>query len=185
MSAAKNSSDPFAAVREATLAHRASHGCGAYPYGNGALLGALAASANARRVPEPGTALGYTALWFARGAPEAVVDTIEGDGEHARLAREHIEAHGLTGHIVVHEGEFAEVLRQLDPGYDVAFFDGSAPTRALLKGMRRLLRARGLLISANLTHAGAEAYLAALQEKKSWLTAFVDEEHETALSIKL
>jgi len=24
-----------------------------------------------------------------------------------------------------------------------------------------------------------------LQEKKSWLTAFIDEEHETALSIKL
>ena len=79
----------------------------------------------------------------------------------------------------------AEVLRQLDPGYDVAVFDGSAPTRALLKGMRRRLRAHGLLISANLTHAGAEAYLAALQEKKSWLTAYIDEDHETALSIKL
>jgi len=185
MATSKSPSDSFAAVREATLAHRAGHDCGAYPYDNGALLGALAASANARRVLELGTALGYTALWFAKGAPEAVVDTIEGDGEHARLAREQIEAHGLGGHIVVHEGEFAEVLRQLDPGYDVAFFDGSAPTRVLLKEMRRLLRARGLLISANLTHAGAEAYLAALQEKKSWLTAFIDEDHETALSIKL
>ena len=182
---AKTSTDPFAAVREATLAHRAGHGCGAYPYDNGALLGALVASADARRVLELGTALGYTALWLATGAPEAVIDTIEGEPEHARLAREHIEAHGLTGHIVVHEGEFAEVLRQLDPDYDVAFFDGAAPARPLLKDLRRLLRARGLLISANLTHAGAQAYLAALQEKKSWLTAFIDEEHETALSIKL
>ena len=182
---AKTSTDPFAAVREATLKHRAEHGCGAYPYDNGALLGALAASANARRVLELGTALGYTALWLAKGAPEAVVDTVEGDGEHARLAREQIEALGLAGHIVVHEGEFVEVLRQLDPGYDVAFVDGSAPTRVLLKEMRRLLRARGLLISANLTHAGGEAYLAALQEKKSWLTAFIDEDRETALSIKL
>ena len=78
-----------------------------------------------------------------------------------------------------------EVMRRLDPGYDVAFFDGFTPSRPLLKEMRRLLRARGLLISANLTHAGAEAYLAALQDKKSWLTAFIDEEHETALSIKL
>jgi predicted O-methyltransferase YrrM len=185
MATSKSPIDPFAAVREATLAHRASHGCGAYPYDNGALLGALAAAANARRVLELGTALGYTALWFAKGAPEAVIDSIEREPEHARLAREHIEAHGLAGHIEVHEGEFAEVLRQLDPGYDVAFFDGSAPARVLLRDLRRLLRARGLLISANLTHAGAEAYLAALQEKKSWLTAFVDEEHETALSIKL
>ena len=53
------------------------------------------------------------------------------------------------------------------------------------KELRRLLRARGLLISANLTHGGAEAYLAALQDKKTWLTAFIDEERETALSIKL
>jgi predicted O-methyltransferase YrrM len=182
---AKTSTDPFAAVREATLVHRAAHSCGAYPYGNGALLGALAAAANARRVLELGTALGYTALWFAKGAPEAVVDTIEREAEHVRLAREHVEAHGMAGHIEVHEGDFAEVLRRLDPGYDVAFFDGITPSRPLLRDLRRLLRARGLLISANLTHAGAEAYLAALQEKKSWLTAFIDEEHETALSIKL
>ena len=185
MATSKSPSDPFATVREATLAHRAEHGCGAYPYDNGALLGALAASANARRVLELGTALGYTALWFAKGAPDAVVDTIERDGEHVRLAREQVEAHGMAGHIVVHEGEFGQVLRRLDPGYDVAFFDGSTPSRPLLKETRRLLRARGLLISANLTHAGADAYLAALQEKKSWLTAFVDEEHETAFSIKL
>lgn len=182
---AKTPTDPFVSLREATLAHRAKHGCGAYPYDNGALLGALAASANARRVLELGTALGYTALWFAHGAPDAVVDTIERDAEHVRLAREQVEAHGMAGHIVVHEGEFAEVMCQLDPGYDVAFFDGFTPSRPLLKDLRRLLRARGLLISANLTHTGADAYLAALQERKSWLTAFIDEEHETALSIKL
>ena len=185
MAQQKLSSDQFAAVREATLKHRAVHGCGAYPYDNGALLGALAAAANARRVLELGTALGYTALWFAKGAPQAVIDTIERDGEHVRLARENVETHGMAGHIVVHEGDFASILRTLDPGNDVAFFDGFAPARPLLKEMRRLLRARGLLISANLTHGGAEAYLAALQEKKSWLTAFIDEERETALSIKL
>ena len=121
-------------MREATLAHRAEHGCGAYPYDNGALLGALAAAANARRVLELGTALGYTALWFAKGAPDAVIDTIERDGEHVRLAREQVEAHGMAGHIVVHEGEFGEVMRRLDPGYDVAFFDGFHPVAAAAQG---------------------------------------------------
>ena len=130
MPAAKSSLDPFAALREAALAHRAEHGCGEYPYDNGALLSTLAAAANARRVLELGTALGSTALCFARGAPDAVIDTIERDAEHVLLAR-------------------------------------------------------GLLISANLTHGGAEAYLAALQDKKTWLTAFIDEDHETALTIKL
>src|SRR5579872_2126946 len=162
MAASKQTYDPFAAVREATLKHRASHGCGAYSYDNGPLLSALAAAANARRVLELGTALGYTALSFARGAPQAVVDTIERDPEHVRLAREQVDAHGMEGHIVVHEGEFASVLPSLDPGYDVIFFDGFTPARPLLKELRRLLRARGLLISANLTHAGSEAYLAAL-----------------------
>ncbi|HEX5509987.1 MAG TPA: class I SAM-dependent methyltransferase [Pseudolabrys sp.] len=182
----KSPADPFAAVREATVAHRAHHkGCGAYPYGNGPLLGALAAAANARRILELGTALGYTALWFARGAPEAVIDTIDHDADHVHLAREQVEAHGMTGHIVVHQGEFAQVLRRLDPGYDIAFFDGFTPTRPVLRDLRRLLRTRGLLISANLTHKGADAYLAALQDRKTWETAFVDGERETALSIKL
>jgi predicted O-methyltransferase YrrM len=178
--------DPFVAVREATEAHRAKHkGCGAYPYDNGALLGTLAAAANARRILELGTALGYTALWFARGAPEAVIDTIERDGDHVHLAREQVDAHALSGHIVVHQGEFAQVLRRLDPGYDVAFFDGFTPSRPLLKELRRLLRAHGLLISANLTHSGAEAYLAALQDGKNWFTGFIGEDRETALSVKL
>ena len=185
MPAAKASPDPFAAVRAATLTHRAQHGCGAYPYANGALLGTLAAAAQARRVLELGTALGYTALWFARGAPQAVIDTVEQDADHVRLARENVDAQGMEGHILVHEGEFAAVLRSFDPGYDVAFFDGFTPSRPLLRDLRRLLRARGLLISANLTHAGAEAYIDALQDRKTWLTAFLDEERETALSIKL
>ena len=64
--ARKLSPIPSPPLREATLKHRAVHGCSAYPYDNGALLGALAAAANARRVLELGTALGYTALWFAR-----------------------------------------------------------------------------------------------------------------------
>jgi predicted O-methyltransferase YrrM len=180
------SPDPFAAVRAATNAHRARHGCGAYPYKNGALLGAVAAAANARRVLELGTALGYTALWLAHGAPDATVDTIENDAEHVRLAREHIEACAFTGRVTVHHGDFARVLRTLDPGYDVIFFDGFTPAPALLKTLRELLRPRGALISANLTHGGeANAYRAALLNADDWLTAFVNEDGETAVGIKL
>ena len=183
----KNAADPFAAVREATRKHRARHGCGAYPYSNGGLLAALAAAANARRILELGTALGYTALCLAHGAPNAVVDTIEQDSEHVRLARENVTAAKLDGHVVVHEGDFADVLPQLDPGFDIAFFDGFAPAPPILKSLRGLLRARGLLISANLTHGGkpVESYRAALLDESKWLTAFADKDHETAISIKL
>jgi predicted O-methyltransferase YrrM len=176
--------DPFAAIRAATHDHRRRHGCGAYPYGNGALLGALAAGVAARRILELGTALGYSALWLAHGAADAIVDTIERDDEHVRLARENVEACGLAGHVVVHHGEFAAVLRTLDPGYDIAFFDGFTPTRPQLAALTRLLRTGGMLISANLTHDGSGPYRDALSNGRSWLTAFIDERGETAISVK-
>jgi predicted O-methyltransferase YrrM len=144
------SSDPFAAVREATLKHRSRHGCGAWPYDNGPLLGTLAAAAGALRILELGCALGYTALSFAHGAPLAQVDTIERDGEHVRLARENIAAARLDKRITVHEGDFASVLPRLDPGYDMAFFDGHTPVPALHKALHGLLRPGGTLISVKL-----------------------------------
>jgi predicted O-methyltransferase YrrM len=185
--AAKTPPDPFASVRAATDAHRAQHGCNAHPYANGALLGVLAGAANARRILELGTALGYTALWLAYGAPDAVIDTVERDEEHVRLARENVTANDLDGHIIVHHGDFVDVISGLDSGYDVAFFDGFAPSPPVLKAMRALLRTRGVLISANLTHGGkeAEAYRTSLMNRKMWLTGFIGPEAETAISIKL
>jgi predicted O-methyltransferase YrrM len=182
----EQAADPFAKVRAATLAHRAKHGCGAWPYGNGALLGTLAAAADAKRILELGTALGYTALSFAHAAPNAVVDTVERDAEHVRLARGHIAAAGMDGHVVVHEGDFADVLPGLQPGYDLAFFDGHTPVPKLHAALHRLLRPRGVLVTANLNHGGtANAVCQALLDVQVWRTAFLDEDRETAISIKL
>jgi predicted O-methyltransferase YrrM len=178
--------DPFAKVRSATNAHRAQHGCHAYPYDNGPLLATLAAAANARRILELGTALGYTALSFASGAPDATVDTIERDPEHVRLARDTIAAAALDHRITVHEGDFAAILPTLDPGYDVAFFDGNTPVAAVHKTLRGLLRIGGTLVTANLNHGGtADAVRKALFDGKSWRSAMIDEDGETAISVKL
>jgi len=178
--------DPFAKVRAGTDVHRAQHGCGAYPYDNGPLLAALAAAADSRRILELGTALGYTALSFAAGAPDATVDTIERDPEHVRLARENIAAAAMDHRITVHEGDFASVLPTLDPGYDVAFFDGQSPTPALHKALRGLLRTGGTLITANLNHRStSDALRKSLFDVKAWRSALVDETGETAISVKL
>lgn len=178
--------DPYAKVRTATNTHRTKHGCGAYPYDNGPLLSTLAAAANARRILELGTALGYTALSFAHGAPDATVDTIEREPEHVQLARDNIAAAAMDHRITVHEGDFAKVLPTLDPGYDVAFFDGHTPMPALHKALRDLLRTGGTLITANLNHGGtADAVRKALFDGKSWRSALVDEDGETAISVKL
>ena len=182
----KSSADPFAHVRKATLAHRAGHGCGAYPYGNGPLLSALAAAVQARRILELGTALGYTALSFAAGAPNCVVDSIERDPQHVILARDNVAAAGFDHRITIHEGDFAKVLPTLDPGYDLAFFDGHTPVPSLHTALRNLLRTGGLMITANLSHGGtAEAVAKALFDGKSWRSAFVDKDGETAVSVKL
>ena len=182
----KKPTDPFGKVREATLKHRARHGCGAYPYDNGPLLGALAAAAGARRILELGCALGYTALSFAQGAPKAKVDTIERDPEHVRLARENIAAAGIEKRITVHEGDFAKVLPTLDPGYDIAFFDGHTPQPALHKTLHKLLRTGGVLMTANLNHGGsADVVHDALFDGKNWRSALLDEDGETAISVTL
>jgi predicted O-methyltransferase YrrM len=178
--------DRFAKISAATNAHRDRHGCSAYPYDNGPLLAALAAAANARRILELGTALGYTALSFASGARDATIDTIERDPEHVRLARENIAGASMDHRITVHEGDFTAILPTLDPGYDVAFFDGQTPSPALHKTLRGLLRTGGTLITANLNHGGtADAVRKALFDGKSWRSALPDEDGETAISVKL
>jgi predicted O-methyltransferase YrrM len=182
----KNDADPFGRVRDATLKHRAKHGCGAWPYGNGPLLGTLAAAVDARRILELGCALGYTSLCFVQGAPKAKIDTVERDPEHVRLAREHIAAAGFAARITVHEGDFASVLPSLKPGYDVAFFDGHTPVPALHKTLHGLLKTGGLLITANLNHGGtADEVSKALFGGKAWHSALVDNDGETAISVKL
>ena len=183
---ARTAADPFAKVRDATLAHRAKHHCGAWPYGNGPLLGVIAGAVGAKRILELGCALGYTALSFAYGAPKAKIDTIERDGEHARLARANFSAAGCDKRIILHEGDFAKVLPTLESGYDVAFFDGNTPVPALHQALHGLLRQGGELITANLNHGGtANAVHAALSDGKTWLSTLVDENGETAISVKL
>ncbi|MGH7087702.1 MAG: O-methyltransferase [Stellaceae bacterium] len=175
--------DPFAQVRAATDLHRARHGCRAYPFSEGPLLGVLAGAVDAKRILELGTALGYTALWLAHGAPVALIDTVERDPEHVRLACEHFAAAGVARRIAVHEGDFAAVLPTLAPGYDLGFFDGFAPGLDHLAAFRRLIRPGGLLVSTNLDLGRGDDYRAALADPARFLTSFAAEDGRTAVSL--
>ena len=134
--------------------HRAQHGCGAYPYDNGPLLGALAAAAHAQRILELGTRARLHRIVVCPWRAGCHGRYHRARPEHVRLARENIAAAALDHRITVHEGDFASVLPTLDPGYDVAFFDGHTPVPALHKTLRGLLRTGGMLITANLNHGG-------------------------------
>ncbi len=178
--------DPFAAIREATLTHLRQHGCGCYPYFDGSLLGVIAGAAQARRIVELGTALGYTSVWFAHGSPSAHVDTIEADAEHVRLARANIAKAGFGDRVSVHHGDFDDLLPTLQPPYDVGFFDGHGPTLGYLREFTRLIRPRGVLITTNLDFGGdAARYRKTLADPARWLTTFAAEDGRTAISVKV
>lgn len=178
--------DPWWEVKAATERHRVEHGCWAYPHADGRLLGILVAATGAHRILELGTALGYTALWLASGAPLAHVDTLEDDAQHVALARAAIEKAGYSGLIEVHQGDFAALLPTLRVGYDLAFFDGYAPALAELHQLRRLLRPGGLLICANQQLAGTETNdcRAQLLDGDRWLTAPLGDGSDVSLSIR-
>ncbi len=163
--------DPFAGLQAATRAHRAEHSCEAYTFEDGPALVRLAQERVPKRILELGTALGYTACCLAYGSPLAHVDSIEGDGEHARLARLQIAQYGLDARISVHHGQFDAVLATLAPGYDMAFFDGFAPALATILQLQRLLAEGGLLVCSNLQlgHGREAQRLAAeLADRSHW-----------------
>jgi predicted O-methyltransferase YrrM len=163
--------DPFDSVQEATRRHRAEHGCGAYTFEDGPLLGLLAGVSRASRIVEVGTALGYTSLWLAHGAQTAHVDTIEADSSHVRLAREQIARAGLDERIDVHDGRAEEILPRLEPAsYDLAFFDGYRPTREVVDDLDRLLRPGATLVVANLRLGVDGDLLDDLAEGPRWLS---------------
>jgi predicted O-methyltransferase YrrM len=149
---AQRQRDPFEHVRLASHEHRESHGagCSVYPTSSGPLLSVLAAAVAAERILEVGCGLGYSALCLAHGSG-GVVETIERDTEHARLAEQTILREGYGDRIRVLRGRGADVLPGLDEPYDLIFSDGDPEELPQdLDHFLRLLRPGGLLLSANL-----------------------------------
>ena len=161
----------FVDIQAATRRHRAQHGCGAYTFEDGPALIRLASQRLPSRVLELGTALGYTACCLAHGSPQALVDTIEGDREHVKLAQAQIACYELSSRITVHHGQFDAVLSTLLSGYDLAFFDGFAPPLDVILRIRQLLSDDGVLVCSNLQLASgkeAERLDAELANSERW-----------------
>lgn len=164
--------DPFRWIQDATDEHRRSHNCWAYPYQGGSVLGAISEILTPSTVLELGTALGYTACWWARDG--ARVDTIERDGVHVRLARTHVTRAQPWGEVTVHEGDFAAVLPTLTATYDLIFFDGYQPPDDLLADVAPRLRPAGCPVTTNLD-LGVGRYRSVLSSTPGWKTHFVED----------
>lgn len=163
--------DPHADLHALTRAHRAEHGCGAHTFMDGAGLVALVRRLQPGRVLELGCALGYTACCLAEAGPQTRVDTIEGDAGHVALARASIARRGMAERITVHHGWFEAVLPGLPGPYDLAFFDGFAPSSEVVAALAARIAPGGVLVCANLGLAiGDERsrLMAALADAGTW-----------------
>ena len=173
----------FRFIQDMTREHRAKHGCMAYTYSDGQGLLELARKFNPGHILELGTALGYTACCLAASADKCLVDTIEADPEHVRIARDNIARLGLDGRVKVHEGDFKKVINTLPDGYDIIFFDGLAPEQSLLLQLHKKLRDEGALFCANLHFAGNSA-LEFLKERSYWIPDGQLEDGATCVVLK-
>ena len=161
-------------LQEATRLHQQAHGCSAHVFDDGPGLWQLLAQHQPQRILELGTGLGYTACLMALASPQGQVLTLEGDPEHAALARQQIAALGLQQRVQLHEGSFATVMQalQLPAGsQDLVFFDGNMPPLVLVQHFHTLLAPGGLLVCANIDlngPLGARRVRAELADAQRW-----------------
>ena len=124
----------------------------------GRLLGVLARATGARRILEIGTAIGYGALCLARGAPEALVVTIDKDPGRLATARGYLERAGVAGRVELIEGAALDVLYRLEGPFDLVYIDAvKTEYRRYLDLVLPRLRVGGLIVVDNLLWGGLVA----------------------------
>ena len=91
----------------------------------GAQLAVLAATTAARSIVEIGTGAGVSGLWMLRGAPQAVLTSIDNEPEHLAAARRSFaEAKVPSTRVRFITGRAADVLpRMNEDAYDIVLVD--------------------------------------------------------------
>ncbi|HEY2292416.1 MAG TPA: O-methyltransferase [Thermoanaerobaculia bacterium] len=124
----------------------------------GRLLAILARAVGARRILEIGAAIGYGAIWLARGAPEARVQSVDVDPERLAAARGYLERAGLADRVELIEGKALEVIQRLDGPFDLVYVDAvKTEYRRYLDLVLPKLRVGGLIVCDNLLWGGEVA----------------------------
>lgn len=136
-------------IREESERHRNRHKCDVYPSGplTGKLLDVMVRVTKASRVLEVGCGLGYSAVWLARALPPGgMVETIEQDPIHAKIARKNFERSSVENRVRIILGEAGEVLSKLKGPYDFIFEDATFGKRPEhYEDLLRVLRKGGYI----------------------------------------
>jgi predicted O-methyltransferase YrrM len=125
----------------------------------GALLRVLATAANATRILEIGTAIGYSGIWLAGALPHGgMLITIEMNEDRAREARDNFARAGLEDRVSVIVGDAQLKIAKVSGPFDLVFQDGAKQLYTpLLDRLVALLRPRGLLVTDNVLWDGEVA----------------------------
>ena len=124
-----------------------------------ALLKTVIAMIRPRRILEVGAGAGYSAIVMAEAAPEAEITTIENWPPRITAAEKNIDRAGLTGRIVLLEGDAGVILPGLpQEQYDLVFLD-AAKGQYLnwLPHLLKCLKTGGVLVSDNVLQEGTAA----------------------------
>ena len=106
-----------------------------------------------KSILEIGTAIGYSAITFARLGPEIRVTTIEIDEERYKAAKKNIEDAGLDGRINLIFGD--ALLVQLEGAFDLVFIDAAkAQYIKFFEKFKSNLSENGVIVSDNLSFHG-------------------------------
>ncbi len=89
------------------------------------LLYTLCALIRPGRILEIGTAIGYSAVCFAKAAPQARILTIESRERSCHKARENFLKAGVQERVRVLQGKAEEVLPTLSGSFDLIFIDAA------------------------------------------------------------
>ncbi len=158
--------------------------------------------ANAKKILEVGSAIGYSAIRMSNAAGGEVT-TIELSDEMADIAEENIKSAGLSDRITLIRGDAREVLPNIEGEFDLIFVDAAKGQYAeFFQQSRRLLKKGGIMVSDNVLYKGMTAtdellihrkitlvrrlrsYLEMLKENKEFSTALIPIGDGVALSFR-
>src|SRR5580658_9328358 len=112
--------------------------------------------AGAKRIFEMGSAIGYSAIWFARAAgPGAEIYCTDGDRANAELARKNFERAGVSKSVRFMTGEAVDLIDSVEGTFDIILIDvyKRQYPAALKKSLPRLTSG-GLIITDNVLWSG-------------------------------
>lgn len=120
------------------------------------LLKFLLALTKPKNILEVGTAVGFSALLMDEYSPaDCHITTIEKYEKRVSAALENFKRAGAGDRITLLEGDAAELLKELEGGYDFIFMDAAKGQYInFLPDILRLLTPGGILISDNVLQDG-------------------------------